>query len=231
MKKKRLEWVLGLVLLLGVWLLSREAALYTNARDAKKPVIVVDAGHGGIDPGMVGVNDLKEKDINLSIAKKLRDALEAQGFSAVLTREEDQGLYDESSRNKKAQDMQRRVALIEEKEPLLTISIHQNSYQDASASGPQVFYYGDSKEGEELATILQEALNTGLSVPRPRVAKGNKTYYLLKRSSGVLNIVECGFLTNPEEAALLQTEEYQEKIARAITKGIAAYLSQKGTDA
>lgn len=90
-----------------------------------------------------------------------------------------------------------------------------------------MFYYKDSAEGAKLAKILQEKLNGGLSVSRPRVEKGNTSYYLLKRSPGILNIIECGFLTNPEEAALLQEEQYQEKVAKALAEGIRLYLEEK----
>lgn len=182
--------------------------------------------HGGADPGMIGVGGLEEKGINLQIAMKLREILEKKGFTVIMTREEDKGLYDEESRNQKAQDMQRRIALVKECKPVLCISIHQNSYQDSAVYGPQVFYYEDSVQGKSLAELIQEKLNTRLDVKRPRVAKGNKTYYLLKRSESVLNIVECGFLTNPQEAELLQTDEYQLKVADAISEGIDAYFSK-----
>ena len=185
-----------------------------------------NTGHGGADPGMIGVGGLEEKGINLQIAMKLREILEKKGFTVIMTREEDKGLYDEESRNQKAQDMQRRIALVKECKPVLCISIHQNSYQDSAVYGPQVFYYEDSAQGKSLAELIQEKLNTRLDVKRPRVAKGNKTYYLLKRSESVLNIVECGFLTNPQEAELLQTDEYQLKVADAISEGIDAYFSK-----
>ena len=107
------------------------------------------------------------------------------------------------------------------------MSIHQNSYQDSAVYGPQVFYYEDSLQGKKMAELIQTELNTRLEVKRPREAKGNKTYYLLKRSESVLNIVECGFLTNPQEAELLQTEEYQQKVAEAVAEGICTYLEQQ----
>ena len=176
---------------------------------------------------MIGVNGLEEKGINLQIAVKLKDSLEKQGFSVIMTREEDKGLYEEDSRNQKAQDMQCRIAMIKKYRPVLCISVHQNSYQDSSVCGPQVFYYEDSVRGKNLAEFIQEELNLKLKVKRPRVAKGNKTYYLLKRSESVMNIVECGFLTNPEEAGLLCKEEYQNKIVEAIVNGIEEYLKQQ----
>lgn len=225
MKKHFMELFMACLMLVSFYFLSREAVDVSKELTSGK-VIVVDAGHGGIDPGMIGVGNLEEKGINLVIAQKLRAVLEERGYTVVMTREEDRGLYEENSRNKKAEDMQNRIALIQEKQPLLTVSIHQNSYQESYVRGPQVFYYEDSPEGQRLAEILQDKLNTGLDVVRPREAKGNKTYYLLKRSPGILNIVECGFLTNPEEAALLQNEEYQQKVALAVADGICEYLRE-----
>ena len=228
MKKYGLELLMACLLLVSFLILSKQAAPVagTMATTDNSKTILVDAGHGGADPGMIGVGGLEEKGINLQIAMKLREILEKKGFTVIMTREEDKGLYDEESRNQKAQDMQRRIALVKECKPVLCISIHQNSYQDSAVYGPQVFYYEDSVQGKSLAELIQEKLNTRLDVKRPRVAKGNKTYYLLKRSESVLNIVECGFLTNPQEAELLQTDEYQLKVADAISEGIDAYFSK-----
>lgn len=220
--------VMACLLLVSFFFLSKEAAKTVqqmNASDVNN-VILVDAGHGGDDPGMIGVNGLEEKGINLSISEKLRKSLEKKGFKVIMTREEDKGLYEENSRNQKAQDLQNRIALISRYKPVLSVSIHQNSYTDPAVYGPQVFYYKDSVEGEKLAQALQAQLNDQLKVKRPRSPKGDRTYYLLKRSQGVLNIVECGFLTNPSEASLLQTEEYQEKVAQAVTDGICNYLDK-----
>ena len=115
--------------------------------------------------------------------------------------------------------------MIGEKSPVLSVSIHQNSYQqDASVHGPQVFYYESSEEGKKLAEAVQSSLNEKLEIDRPREIKGNTSYYLLKRSPGTLVIVECGFLTNPEEARKLQTELYQQRVAAAVADGIDTYL-------
>ena len=108
------------------------------------------------------------------------------------------GLYDEDADNKKAQDMRRRCELIEEKKPLLTVSIHQNSFTNPSVYGPQVFYFEQSEHGKELASIVQEQLNSRLEVEKPRTIKGNTNYYLLKRSKGTTILVECAFLSNLE---------------------------------
>lgn len=224
--KRYIELAMTAVLLVCVWLLSREAAAVSNMAETKT-VIVVDAGHGGVDGGMAGTDGVDEKDINLSIAWKLRDALKDSGFEVIMTREGDEGLYEEGSSQKKVQDLQNRCKIIAEASPALTVSIHQNSYTDPSVCGPQVFYYSTSQEGKRLAGVLQEVLNQALSVDNGRKAKGNDSYYLLKRSEGVLNIVECGFLTNPKEAELLQEEAYQQKVADALCLGIRQYLSEK----
>ena len=231
MKKYRIELTMACLLLVCFYLLSRQAAVISvnqterGAQKAAGPLILVDAGHGGSDPGMIGVGGLEEKGINLSISLLLRDTLEKSGYSVIMTREEDKGLYDSSAANKKAQDMQRRIAMIREYAPVLSVSIHQNSYQDEGVHGPQVFYYESSVEGKKLAEAVQSSLNNQLEVDRPREVKGNTSYYLLKRSSGTLVIVECGFLTNPEEAQKLQTKEYQEKVASAVSEGIRTYLN------
>ena len=219
MKKYRIELTMACLLLVCFYLLSRQAAVISvnqterGTQKAASPLILVDAG------------GLEEKGINLSISLLLRDTLEKSGYSVIMTREEDKGLYDSSAANKKAQDMQRRIAMIREHMPVLSVSIHQNSYHDAGVHGPQVFYYESSVEGKKLAEAVQSSLNDLLEVDRPRKVKGNTSYYLLKRSSGTLVIVECGFLTNPEEAQKLQTKEYQEKVAAAVSEGIRTYLN------
>lgn len=225
-KKHKLELFMACLLLGSFYLLSRQAAQVsvTAKYSDKNRVIAVDPGHGGTDPGMIGVDGLEEKGINLKISLKLSELLKEKGYTVVMTRKEDKGLSDSSASNKKAQDMQRRIALLEEADPILTVSIHQNSFSDQKVRGPQVFYYESSAEGKDLAEKIQESLNKSLAPERPRVIKGNTSYYLLKRSKGTLVIVECGFLTNPEEAELLQTEAYQQKVAKAVAEGIYDYL-------
>lgn len=227
MKSKRaLELCMGILLIAGAFALSREVVQVVAQNQKAAKTIVVDAGHGGDDPGMV-TDALREKDLNLAVAKKLKAYLEAAGYCVEMTRTEDMGLYEKGSRNQKVQDMQNRVAFIGEKAPLLTVSIHQNSYPDSSVKGPQVFYYTDSVEGERLANCIQSQMNETLQIEHPREAKGNTTYYLLKKSAGILNIIECGFMTNPQEAALLQQPEYQDKIVEGIGEGIQEYLRLK----
>ena len=227
LKKRVMEMMMAILLLISVFFLSKEAAVVSNETAEKEKVIVIDAGHGGADPGMIGIGGLEEKGINLAVSMKLKEALENQGFTVVMTRQEDKGLYEEGTRNKKVQDMQNRIEIMEKAKPILAVSIHQNSYTEESVKGPQVFYYETSAEGQKLAVNIQSALNTELSTERPRKEKGNTSYFLLKKSPCVLNIVECGFLTNKKEAELLQTEEYQQKIVEAVVKGIVQYMEGK----
>lgn len=193
---------------------------------ATKGTIVLDPGHGGDDPGMIGASGINEKKLNLVYAKKLQALLEAEGYRVVLTRETEEGLYDADAAHKKAQDMQRRIAIIAQEAPLITVSIHQNSYQDPAVSGPQVFYYEHSAEGEKLAKSIQDSMNSELSEARPRVEKSNASYYILKRSQGTTVIVECGFLSNPEEETRLQEEAYQDRVCEAVCEGILQYLDE-----
>lgn len=207
---------------------DREKAVsQLEVSEEKKGTIVIDAGHGGDDPGMIGNSGISEKVLNLVYAQKLEDLLIAAGYEVVQTRETEEGLYDAQEIHKKAQDMQRRCAVIAEAEPLLTVSIHQNSYQDPAVCGPQVFYYEQSAEGEKLAACIQECLNAVPGVMKQRVQKGNSTYYILKRSASTTVIVECGFLSNPAEEETLQDEGYQDGLVHGICDGILQYLQEK----
>lgn len=198
---------------------------YTDNDAVEKdyPAIVLDAGHGGFDPGKVGVNGALEKDINLSIVKKLQELLEEEGFMVYLTRETDTLLAPANSTSKKKDDMIARIEMITEINPFFTISIHQNSFTDASSSGPQVFYYKDSEESATMAQVIQDVLNTQLNPAKKRAPQANANYYLLTRTPSPTVIVECGFLSNPSEADLLISEEYQDRVANAIFLGILSY--------
>lgn len=227
MQKKYIRLFMSVFLLTAMCFLAKEAAVYTNGlpQQVEERVVVIDVGHGGKDPGKVGVNGELEKDINLAIALKLEKFLKQSDVSVIMTRHEDIGLYDEDAGNKKVQDMRRRVEFIEESGADLVVSIHQNSYRDSSVRGPQCFYYGSSSEGERAALIIQEQLNEGMEIERSRSAKANSSYYMLKRSSVPTVIAECGFLSNGEEAVLLTNEKYQEKLAWNLYLGILAYFN------
>lgn len=223
--------VMSFLLIFAMLLVAKESAELAkvwNQQEKQKEVttVVIDAGHGGIDPGKVGINDALEKDINLSIAMKLKSYLEQQDIKVIMTRETDMGLYEESDSNKKVRDMKNRLAIMEEIKPELVISIHQNSYPEESVSGMQVFYYETSTEGKALAEIMQQTMIKSLKPQKERTAKANDTYYLLKKTTVPIVIVECGFLSNRTEAEMLVSSEYQEKMAWAIHMGVLRYLNQ-----
>ena len=189
--------------------------------------IVVDAGHGGIDPGKIGVNDAKEKDINLAIALLLKQYFSSQGITVIMTRETDTGLYSEGAAGKKSEDMRNRVALIEENQADILVSIHQNSFTQSQYHGAQVFYYSSSSESKILAETVQQQLIAGADPENTRQAKANSDYYLLKKSPSTAIICECGFLSNPDECEKLCTPEYQRKIAWNIYLGVMQYLNSQ----
>ncbi len=226
MEKRKLELIMAVILIVAAVFLSTKGAVFTGSSKAEKKewTIVIDAGHGGNDPGKIGVNKAKEKDINLAIAKELQKLLKKKKINVVMVREEDKGLYEEGSNSKKVEDMRNRCTLIDEAGPVCTISVHQNSYHESSIKGAQVFYYQHSEGGKEIAECLQKHLIDELDKTNKRQAKANDTYYLLKKTKNPTIIVECGFLSNWEEAELLVTEKYQKKVAKAICNGLMEYL-------
>lgn len=222
---------MAILVLLCASLLAREEVWMAGSGQVEKKqrehVIVIDPGHGGNDPGKIGVDGTQEKDLNLVIAKKLQTLFEQQDMQVILTRDSDAGLYDADASNKKVQDMKRRVSLINETNPACVISIHQNSYHEEAIHGAQVFYYSTSTESEKLAESVQEHLIRGVDKENHRVAKGNDSYYLLKKTENPIVIVECGFLSNWEESANLKDDTYQERLVRAVYLGTMSYLNRK----
>lgn len=233
-KKNTIIIFLSIVLFLLVCLLFyRKAYLKINQlfkQPDSKVTIAIDAGHGGFDPGKIGINKALEKDINLSIAKKMKTLLLQKGIKVVMTREDDNGLYKKSDQDIKRADMKNRVNIINSSNALIAVSIHQNSFTQESARGAQIFYYQGSTEGQILAEILQERFKNYLNDGNKRLAKSNNTYYMLKNSKCPLVIVECGFLSNRREAELLCNNEYQDKVVWAIYLGIIDYLTQQNKD-
>lgn len=203
----------------------RETVGNAMRQEQEAPCVVIDAGHGGDDPGKIGINGAKEKDVNLSIARRVKDYLEKEDIRVVMTRETEDGLYDADASHKKVQDMKRRIAVIEETAPDLAVSIHQNSYPEEYVHGAQVFYYEGSMEGQELAEKIQKRLIEGADSGNKRQIKANSSYYLLKKTKIPIVIVECGFLSNRTEAEALCSDEYQDRIAWEITLGILQYLN------
>lgn len=227
-----LSMALTALLLAAMFFVGRGAAAYVAGSGIKageereKLLVVIDAGHGGDDPGKVGINGVYEKDLNLQIAGLVKLFLEANDVEVVMTRDSDQGLYDADASNKKVQDMKRRIALIDEAEPALTVSIHQNSYPEEYVHGAQVFYYTGSAQGQRLAECIQRQLVERADPENKRQVKANDSYYLLKKTGVPIVIVECGFLSNSAEAEKLCTPEYQDRVAWAIHIGILQYINE-----
>ncbi len=226
-----IEAVMALILFILIYNLSRQAAILTSGTPVapsgqkKRPVVILDSGHGGIDPGKISVDGSLEKDINLRITQLLKQYLEASDVDVIMTREDDRGLYKESDSHKKMADMRARCQLINDTAPDLVVSIHQNSYHEEDISGGQVFYYKNSEKGKQLAEILQRRFDFVLGEKNTRKAKANDSYYLLLHVKQPIVIVECGFLSNWNESALLVSEEYQNRLAWTIHMGIMEYLN------
>lgn len=201
-----------------------------TANTGKGYCIVIDPGHGGFDPGKIGVNSALEKDVNLAIASKLKTHLEAAGVRVVMTRDRDEALGEGDGEHKKVQDLKERIRLIDQESPAAAISIHQNSFPQEEIRGAQVFYYVSSREGKRLAELLQKRMIDEVDPENDRTAKDNNSYFLLKKTKTPLVIVECGFLSNYSEAQLLVTEDYQNRIAYAVSLGILDYLETLGEE-
>lgn len=231
--KKFVTYIMVVLLFFSMVVVAKETADFVVARKMadknRSRLVVIDAGHGADDSGKVGINGALEKDINLSIALRLKELLEQQDIPVVMTREDDQGTYPKTGSNRKIRDMKERVERINKEQPALVVSIHQNSFPDESVSGAQTFYYEGSEEGKAAAEILQKQLIATLQPEKERVAKSDTSYYLLKNTEYPIVIVECGFLSNRKEAEFLCNEEYQQKTAWAVHLGVLQYLNTGGT--
>ena len=229
--RKKIELLVLLLALAGIYTVSRNLEKYVQSdqvkseQERKMDLVVIDSGHGGSDPGKVGINEVLEKDINLKISKQVEKELKNKGYQVVMTREKDQMLAGETSGNSKIQDMKARVDLINEKAPGLAVSIHQNSYPSSDVHGAQVFYPQGSEKSKQLADHIQSALIKGLDPNNHREAKANAEYYLFRDNPYPIVIVECGFLSNPEELRSLQDNNYQKKAVQCILDGIESYLA------
>lgn len=188
--------------------------------------IALDPGHGGDDGGCVGASGTTEAELNLQVAFALRDALQQQGAQVVLTRNDETVVYQtDSGKTRKQQDMAGRMDVIEQARAQLVVSIHMNRYSDAGVRGAQVFYFEEGSAGQRLARQLQQSLNSlEEQVKKRNAASGN--YFILKTPQCPSVLVECGFLSNPQEESLLQDAAYQGRLARVLCEGIVAYYQQ-----
>ena len=185
-------------------------------------VILIDPGHGGMDGGASSADGTLEKDINLEIAEKVRELAETEGWQVIMTREEDRWLCDTeegSIRSRKTEDLRNRREILRKYKPDIAVSIHLNSFkEDPDVKGVQVFYPegGDSS----FAEVMQNSMNEILKVDKARTAMSKSDVFLFKENICPIVIIECGFMSNPEEADLLKTKEYQMLLAEGIITGI-----------
>lgn len=206
----------------------------SSASEASSPLptIIIDAGHGGFDGGASSADGAVEKDINLKVSLYLCEFLESFGFNTVMTRDKDMSLESEgldTIRQKKKSDIHNRMAIMEKTDNALFVSIHQNHYSVEKYSGMQVFYSPDySDESSLLAQSIQETVIETLQPNNDRqIKKCGTSVYLIYNAVKPAVLVECGFLSNSNEAQLLQTDEYQKKIAFSVALGIQDYICDK----
>lgn len=230
--KKSNVILIGLIfaLLLAIYSLNMnmDTQASTTGTDIQKTVII-DAGHGGEDPGKVsGYSDLKEKDLNLKIAVKLKQLLENDSYKVILTREEDKLTYTEGTTNiyeKRKQDLTRRKDIMDNSGAQIVVSIHLNSFPETKYYGAQTFYPSNSPESLKLANSIQKSLKGLLDNENKREPQEKKDpIVILTDLKTPTTIVECGFLSNAAEEKKLGTDEYQSKVAEAIKAGIDSYF-------
>lgn len=238
-KAKKLEIFMSVVLLIAVTSIACnmdkviETENESKTAQAKKTngkVVVIDPGHGGADPGKVGINGAKEKDVNLAIAKVLRTVLEDKGFEVAMTRIEDKVLGN-SSKFSKIGDLNGRCEIINnmytKNNECIMISLHQNSFTQESVHGAQTFYFQRSEKSKSLGEAVQQELNKEVNKEKEKKAKPNDSYYILINSKCPGIIVECGFLSNFTEAGKLVDESYQMQLAKILCSGIMNYFDIK----
>ena len=232
LRKKRLM-IMIFILLISFGTLSINISrdgiktIETSSVPVSSKVIIVDAGHGLPDGGAVSNNGVTESEINLKIALKLQNLLEQSGNKVVLTRSTENGIYDANSnsiREKKISDARKRVEIGNNSGADIFVSIHLNKIDKSKYYGWQTFYKTGSEKSKLLAEKIQENLNNTIQRENHREPAKLNNVYIMKHIQIPICIIECGFLSNPEEEQLLQTEEYQEKLAWGIYGGINDYF-------
>lgn len=212
-------------ILVGVILVCSVVGVCYAVRAASSPkalyTIVIDAGHGGRDGGAVGSTGVTESELNLEFSLKLKELCEDYGFKVVLTRKDMNGLYSLFATNKKKSEMKKRQEIIEKAKPDVVVSIHMNSFS-SSSSGAQCFYASGNESGQVLATRVQQALSTEIEHTGTSAKVGD--FYVLNCTDYASVLVECGFLSNPEEEQKLCDEEYQTNFCRTLLYGILDYF-------
>lgn len=207
--------------------------LRTSAQESEQenlPLIIIDAGHGGEDGGTQSSSGIVEKDINLSISKKIEKILTLYGFDTLMIRTEDSLIYDKDCktiREKKVSDIHNRMKILEQHPDSIFLSIHQNHFDQSKYSGAQVFYSKNNPESQIIAECIQSTIISNLQHENKRTVKPSGTeIYLLYHAKSPAVMVECGFLSNGAEAQLLNDDEYQTKMSAAVVQGVLTYLNK-----
>jgi N-acetylmuramoyl-L-alanine amidase len=233
--RKRRSWSrigLGLIvvaLFIGglVWRLHKEDR-ESWSWSIGNQVVLIDAGHGGVDPGAVGKVSL-EKDINLNICKRLEMLIHQAGGNPVMVRKEDVDLgTSQGLAKRKREDLAQRIQLAKDSKADVYLSIHVNSSPNSKLTGPQVFYHSDSSDGKILAESIQAELNKIAGTKR--IAKDNQDLFILKQANQAAVTVEVGFLSNLSEEQILNQSDYQQQLAVAIYQGLSTYISKLQRD-
>ena len=232
--KKRIVFILVWTFLpIGIFMLQtannnlNQKTVATMSVPVTNRTIIVDAGHGGEDGGAVSSNGVSEAQINLSIALKLQNLLEQSGATVVLTRSDDNAIYDIDSktlRQKKNSDLKNRVKIGKTSSADIFVSIHLNKIEQSQYYGWQTFFKDGNEQGKKLATCIQENLNEAIQKENKIAPLKISDIYIIKNVEIPTTIVECGFLSNPEEEKQLQTDEYQNKLVWGIYNGIMDYF-------
>ena len=213
-----------LLIILLFFLISKKDTINVLSKYDNEKVIYIDPGHGGKDGGGISSTGVYEKHINLSISYYLKSLLENSGYVVKMTRYSDYDLASYNSKNRKQEDITKRIKLVNDANTLLFVSIHCNIYTSSSIRGAQSFYNGNNKESERLSNKIQSKLKTILQNTN-RESNSITGKYLIDNSSNVGCLVEVGFLSNNDELALLVQNSYQQQLAYAIYLGIIDYLS------
>ena len=206
--------------------------LFYQSADAipYKRIIILDAGHGGEDPGAIGVTGVYEKDLNLALALEVGRILEEKGYIVIYTRTEDKLLYNEDQNIKgirKISDLKNRCKAANKYPDSVFVSIHMNSFGDGKYSGLQVYYSPEDEGSRLLADKIQSSVKNSLQKENNRTVKQGDGMYLLENTEPTSVLIECGFLTNKAECEKLSQKEYQKELSFAIVCGIIEYIEEK----
>ncbi len=229
--KRAIGFAVTFVLFFSLTVMLNFVGVFSNVvtvtADAK-PVIIIDAGHGGEDGGTQSEDGVLEKEINLAISFKVNEILLEKGFDTVMTRDGDYLIYDESAstmREKKVSDIHNRMKIVEESGNCILLSIHQNYFTESKYSGTQVFYSKNNPDSKILADEIQKSVVNALQPDNTRQIKESGTdIYMLYHSVVPSVMVECGFMSNKAEAEKLKDEDYQKEMAQAIVDGLISYI-------